>query len=237
MKTQADFPIPGKANAARVQLAHWLAERELDRRLPAGPEARVRPPPLPWGRDAAGVLREGEIRLLHPTAGMAAAARPVYVALLLLRKDRRWLLAPFGRYAVPATPGEWATGSRAGPLRVLCLWNARPASARVLIGSWRVGVLSTRQRHAALAVHRRERGGPEVEPAVARRTGPPVLHPLDPRLEYLSEETELWDGLSGWEQRAVTTGLGGEADGMLPLAAETEAEYGGGGENGGKDPG
>ena len=100
-------------------------------------------------------------------------------------------MLPFGRLAYPAVPGEWLTGREAGPCRLLCLWNAFVLSGDAASRSWVLcdwpaqHVERVREGRATLA----EDG--ELPPAMRGQAGPPLLHPLDPRWDYLDEE-RLW---------------------------------------------
>jgi len=175
----------------RRKLSAWLDAWRLDRALERGDEDpaaadapadrrgawRAREPD-----DAPPLrgLRTGEMLLLRPVTPLTAR-RPVYVAVLGASGTAGWWqVAPFGRFTTPATPDEIETGLPAQPLRVLCLWNEHAVSSRRLVTwAWRVGRIAK----AALAAMRA---------AGDERRGPRLIHPLDPRQEYLDEERALW---------------------------------------------
>jgi hypothetical protein len=92
--------------------------------------------------------------------------------------------------------------------------------------------LSEHERQSALAVWHFVHGGTALSPELETEIGPPVVHPLDPRLEYEREETVLMDGICAV---AATEAAGPAAsawicrDGAgdeLALAAERRAKYG-----------
>jgi hypothetical protein len=226
----------------RRDLARWLAEWRLDRRLRDAP----RPEPdlqdgagkAPAANALIGALQPpvvGEIRLLFPVAG-APDTGPLYGAVLARRgPDVLW--APFGRFSVPATPGEWRTGLRTPPVRVLCLWNSRWLAAAVLRLSWRAGRFDPARVAAALEVLERYRSGATSGTTGPGDVGPPVRHPLDPRHEYQLEEADrLAEHLTALEARLAVVAPGSAAcattyesqdAGNALLAAESGASYGG----------
>ncbi len=173
---------------AHARLARWLHEWDLDQQLRAAFPAPAVPPPGATAQPATDqpAPAVGDIRLLPPVPldGSAAWERPVYVALLAAPAAGRFLLAPFGRFTVPATPEEWSTGLRPPALRVLCLWAARTVPAAVAGASWQADRLSPACCRAALA-----------KPLPAARCGPPAGSPADPRWRYLAEEAALFDEL------------------------------------------
>lgn len=181
----------------REMLAAWLAEWRLEKELPPPPQEDG----VPSGEDrtkfgqsdsdktvaaAGAVLRPGDIVLLPPD-GETSSARPVYVALLDARQDGGWLCAPFSRFSTPATEGEYATGRNFDPLKVVCAWNADYLPRDVLARGWLVEHLGAPDLEvlADFALSRRA----ELPPS---RRGPPIVHPLDPRREYVEEERCLW---------------------------------------------
>jgi len=226
----------------RQTLREWLREWELDRALcgadgdsvaaeadnePVAPELRAAPveeEPAP---------EVGQIRCLSPEL-TAARTRPLYVACLAEAPPDRLLVAPYGHLAVPGLPGELATGRASTPLRVLCLWNARPVLAAVLRRSWLADALSERELEEALAVYRALRGGTPPPDDLADRTGPPLSHPDDPRHAYAREAeglmTDLEEGRTGppaaieYPRRPAFTAE------ELPKAAEPREQYGESGE-------
>jgi len=211
MKTLPRTVSSSETQRHRRQLARWLREWQIDRairRAPAehGPSAEELPdvsgagmgPPCPAFSPA-----ENDVVLLPPAS--RAASRPVYLLVLQKRAPDTFLVAPFGRFAVPAVPGEWRTGLRAKPLRVLCAWNARVVEARLLAKGWRAGVLKAEGVRRAMELHRGLRGGEPLKTLAERDLGPPLRHPLDPRHRYLEEEAALLE--EHWA--AIESGMSG----------------------------
>jgi hypothetical protein len=207
----------------RKILADWLAEWRLEKNLPPPPQEDAAP--SGDGRTLFGqsdpdktvgatktALRPGDIVLLPPE-GEVSSTRPVYVALLAAKADGGWLCAPFSRFSTPATDGEYATGRNYDPLKVVCAWNAGRLPQTVLENGWLVERLGAQDLKilADFVLNRRA----ELPPS---RRGPPVLHPLDPRREYVEEERCLWiDFLSDdvaapqeWEVREQPIGYAAE---------------------------
>lgn len=171
----------------RKLLAAWLAERELDLLLrdeEAAPGANeglryeiARMPAEPW--------HEGDIVLLRPAT--KGAWSPVYVALVKGHSDGRWLCVPFSRYATPAVPGEWQTPFASTPLRVLCFWNARRiAQSSFIPGAVKKCTLD--QWNEIRRIYEHTVRGAAADEGLVKRLGPPIVHPADPRYEYLDEE-------------------------------------------------
>jgi hypothetical protein len=138
-----------------------------------------------------------------------------------------WLIAPFGRFSEPAVPGEWRTGRRSAALRVLCLWNAHDLPEAICSQSWVVDRLSEQKRTTALAVRQFQLEGRSLRAVELRHVGPPLLHPLDPRHEYLEQE-EGWMTVLRRFVPADVVMYSPSKDSdrtSLPLAAEERVKY------------
>jgi len=183
----------------RRQLSAWLHEWNLEQRLRGvdmGAQGRAAESGLPAAPSNAyprqGDIAPGRIILLRPRPG-ATHARPVYVLLLAELENGICLVAPFGRFSVPALPGEWRTGRKAAPLRVLCLWNTRGVLRSVLEAGWPAARMSALKMRQAFAICHGIWQSDAPGPAPGRNVGPPLRHPLDPRHEYIAEELDLMD--------------------------------------------
>lgn len=218
----------------RRRLADWLAERRMDRLMRGGAdESESRPEPSPAGtlirydqRVGARQLKPGAIHILRPVAASNQVFGPVYVLLVEFVDgvSGGWRMMPFGRYAEPAVPGEWATGQTWAPLRVLCLWNDRVVDPDRLIPepAGRFGPAIMRR---VLAIRRFMHEGGVLASRDRRTLGPPLFHPADPRHAYLDEEVERLDIHVGRHPAQERTVVDSEAVAWR-LAAEGRPGYG-----------
>lgn len=177
-------------SAEQDMLQAWVAERALDGALAAG-DAPDSPAPEP-GRQTVldePALALGQIRLLTPA--LAPGPTPRYVSVCDTHMGTV-ILVPFGRYALPALPGEYATSLMSPPLRVACLWNAIEVDAqRTAQNSWFAGTLdATIAARLSRALEWFHTGDPTLHQEVGV-TGPRLIHPQDPRHEYIQEERRL----------------------------------------------
>lgn len=208
--------------SSRRSLAAWLAEWQVDEALRAEADERVKGGGIYPVKDATAAraapaaVTAGQILLLRPFSA-ALAERPRYLAALA-RQPAGWLVAPFGRFSTPAVPGELATGRDAPPLRILCLWNAALVPQHLLERSWVTDRLTKPELSAALSLYRSIRDGEPPPRQLADRMGPPLQHPLDPRRDYLEEE-------SGWMSPLRSAAGQASEDRPLRLAAERRATY------------
>ena len=237
------FSQPDPAMAERLR--RWLDDWEMDCRLrdatpPEGRSARPAPPsiapPAPRSRLATGdgaepTVAQGQIRLLRPEAALSSL-RPVYIAILAVSGEE-CLAAPHSPFDEPAVPGELLMTRQTLGLRVLCLWNARPIVRSTAEAAWWTDDLSVAELADALAVWRHVRDGVALPPGVADRVGPPLVHPLDPRHDYIEEAASEMDVIAGAGRRAVVTEGGerfaypmGRGDAPLELAAEPSPAFG-----------
>jgi hypothetical protein len=228
----------------RRRLAAWLHEWELDRALRrAGEDADA----TGDGGAAHGALAAdqwddpavsadepapatGQVRLLTPRA--AGRERLLYVAIIDARRPDAVLIAPYGRFAEPALPGELLTRRREHALRVLCMWNTRRVTTALLRDSWWIDDLDAQEQRDASAVYRATQAGTDLPPELAQRVGPPLAdHPSDPRRVYRRGEEAFMN-------RVVREAAGGDAGAAgsirypagserpLRRAAEPRAPYG-----------
>ena len=229
MKKLPEVRIIRSSAHHRQMLADWLNEWRIDRALRQD-EAEIS---LMAKRSVllyeTGAVREGQIRLFHPFTDVTAANLR-YLAVLRKGDKGGWLTAPFSRFDTPAVPGELKTGRNVHALRTLCVWNARALPLATLVRSWIVDRLTPRQVAHALAIHAFLAEGKVLSASLLRRTGPPLVHPLDPRFEYLDEERAWFSAMSTIQALDKPSDASGRAfDGTrqtLPLAAEERAEYG-----------
>jgi len=178
------------------RLSSWLLRWSLDQMMRKGdlptPPIAVGPSRLPPGLVSPydPHVAVGQIRLLSPRI-LPKADSPVYVAVLRTW-DKGWMLvAPYGPFAEPADPGELLSGRTDRALRILCLWNARSVPTSVLETSWIVDELSRKELEEAWAVFRSVSTGVALPEPLAKRVGPPILHPWDPRLTYQKRQMAL----------------------------------------------
>jgi hypothetical protein len=227
----------------RRALSRWLEEWKIDRVLTAATEpgravvevaaddtvSRCRCDQFSSGGGVVPAV--GQVRLLPPVDAGGMHERPVYVLVVECAGIGQWRVAPFSRFGNPATPGEWMTGLRALPMRVLCLWNVRVVGQDMLGAAWFCRSVSAAQVGRVLVAYRQVREGLSAGAALSGRFGPPLEHPLDPRHGYLQEERALLDVSlgergSGAEQDDVFCYEAGESE--RRKAAEGVGEYGGG---------
>jgi hypothetical protein len=220
-------PPAGDLESLRLWLAEWEADQALrpereDREPAAYPAARGSTGVAPPGDAADAAVVVGQVRLFRPFCD-ATAARPRYFAVIQSDENGGHVICPFSPFAVPAVPGEFATGRVALPLRVLCPWNAVALPDSKVLWSWVVDGLSDRELRVARAAREcdgRALASGRLEGFLA---GPPLVHPLDPRHDYLAEE-RAWVSVL----RDLARGMGGVWRGRdLPLAAEPPGEYDG----------
>ena len=177
------------------RIRSWLDEWEADRGLPEpAPAAVGLRPALRYDEPA----HPGEIWLLHPGAAHLPT-RPVYMAVLWVTPAGEAGAAPFSRFRTPACEGEWSTGRRSGPLRVLGLGWHRLVPAHAITRGWRAGKLTAAEMSAVRGWLESDPGEEAWHPALRGRCGPPLVHPEDPRWAYVREET---DWLDAWAASA-----------------------------------
>lgn len=188
-----------KHQQQQMRLARWLLDWQLEEALgddlceaaEAGEGAAPTAGTFAWPVDPLEVepaAREGEIRLLSPEIS-GADRRPLFVAVLADAGGGGLWLAPFGRFAEPALPGELQLARETPPLRVLCIWAARRIRAGTTGWSWLVDTLTEDERRAAWAVHAHVQTGVPLPEDVLERVGPPLCHPEDPRVVYRARES------------------------------------------------
>ncbi len=195
----------------RRRLAEWLAEWRLEQTLLRAESSPGDDAGVNFG-DAAAPAKTtdrqpeaGQIRLMMPDIA-TTRSRPVYVLVLMPLTSDEWLIVPFGILATPAIPGEWRTGLRALPVRVLCVWNARRLTNDRLQRSWHGRDLDSRRLAQArrltkdvfswsVKVSRRISAGVDEYSVLPNMLGPPLVHPLDPRRQYLEAESGRLDAL------------------------------------------
>lgn len=199
----------------KAMLQSWLEEWTLWQSM----REETVPEPLSWNPslDFSNEPRPapGDIRLWP-----ARDSRdPPFYGVLLAGDYGTWRVVPFSPFATPATPGEWRAREHP-PLRVLQGWNARTITRRGVESAWKADTLDAPVLWTLnLFLTACETEGPP--PGDLRlKTGPPLLHPLDPRHVYLDEESERTERALG--EFLVLP----ETQSPLKLAAEPETEWG-----------
>jgi hypothetical protein len=153
---------------------------------------------------------EGQIRLLSPDI-CPDSCLPLYVAVLRLWDDDSFLIAPYGRFSEPGTTGELLTGRDAPSLRVLSLWNVHTVSRTALLRSWFIDCLSAVEMADAWEVFRHVALGADLQTPLLERTGPPILRPDDPRIQYQNEELRRMASLARLDERLQVISDDGDA--------------------------
>ncbi len=196
------------------QLAAWLKVYELDRQLRDSSDHHANMSPA--SPESVSVA-PGQIRVLPPVRPtLPENERPVFVLILACHNDHS-VIVPFGRFDIPATPGEWATEAEHMATKVLCFWNIRHVSIETLEKSWLANTLSGQQ---VQTIDKARTAFKSHQQRATRRHGPPLVHALDPRHIYLHEEQTLLDdwiaAINAPEKQGAT---------LFYPVAETDVEY------------
>lgn len=205
---------PETIERQRKQLHRWLEEWQLDQEL-SEPRGFY---PKPWHPQidfsAEPTPAPGQIRLWP---ARDAEDDPFY-GLLLAGGYGRWRVLPFSGYSLPATSGEWQLRQEP-PLRVLQIWNLREINGQGAKSSWWAETVSTAHLFPLEAYLTAWKAGEFPETNPPEQGGPPLVHPLDPRHEYMESEFERVDRALGEFETAAEPNPG------LDLAAEPPPDF------------
>lgn len=229
------------SEAENAQLQGWLAEYYAERALR---RADVDAADMPGSASDAGewdVSRQdeedtefapGDVRLLNPTLP-GGADRLFYILIVRPEGDGHWLCMPFSPYSTPAIPGEVATGLDDPGMRVVSPWNAAALPEAVIAASWRAGRAPDSVLNSCIVAHEAGPRSWRFVPRWSEARGPRVVHPLDPRHDYMAEERRIMAGLSGYGSAGTVEGDVADVT-LYPdagseehlMAAETGRPYG-----------
>lgn len=181
----------GLAVTLLSQLCSAITPDDAERAEQAGAftvsSAGVRAPRVP--------LLRGQIRQLNPELKPVWPRSVIVLVLSVDEKGQQALVAPFSQFDQPAFDGELATGLRDESLAVLCLWNSTRVPLTALRRSWWL-MDSFDDLLADADTFHTARSKREPLPATLKeRLGPPIIHPLDPRHDYLDVEAGLLEDL------------------------------------------
>jgi hypothetical protein len=205
---------------SRKQLEIWLQEyavwKELVDALPAESVAPMHEDLWDSGAfpDEPGP-EAGQIRLWPSANG---ACGPFY-GLLVAPEYSSWGVLPFSPLSSVATHEELRVMEEA-PVQVIQGWNLRRIPEGQAKKSWFAGTLPELEIFRVDLFLTWCGSGEALPPALADYVGPPLIHPLDPRHEYLDEERERADASLGRKSLPL-----GETGFSLARAAEPEPEY------------
>lgn len=183
---------PGLVSKARAKQEDGRPDAEATRKL-------VRPFDHP--------IAVGQVRLLSSEL-TPDTDRPVFVAVFGDWDEGEVLMAPFSPFSVPATTGEWLTARTSPVLRVLQIWNTRTVPITALEKSWLVDDFADVECKTAWQIFEHEALGKALASELEQQVGPPLVHPDDPRRQYLDEEFARLDVL---QSLAEALGAPGEA--------------------------
>jgi hypothetical protein len=140
------------------------------------------------------ILR-GQIRQLNPDLNPAWTRTVIVLVLSLDETTQQALVVPFGQFAQPAFDGELATHLDDESLAVLCIWNATLVPLACVRRSWWLEDAFDDLLRNADALHAARSQRQPVPEALQDHIGPPIVHPLDPRHDYLDLEAGLLNDL------------------------------------------
>lgn len=141
------------------------------------------------------ILR-GQIRQLNPEL-KPSWTRTVIVLLLSVEDSAgRVLAVPFGEFSEPAFDSELSTGLTENGMAVLCVWNAAWVPLGAMKHSWwLMDAFDDLLRDVEL-MHKLHGKREALTVSLLDRAGLPILHPLDPRHDYLDLEAGLLEDLN-----------------------------------------
>ena len=189
------------AGSDRQLLAQWLAqyeaENDLNRFFESAPDIfadeegsedlqRLSSAAVPNWTSVA----PGQIRMLK--ASLTSDPEIITPVLILSQwEGANWLIAPFSRFTVPATPGELSTNEDFTAYSVLEVWNATVVPD-LLVNSDSVFLRTVPEelRKEACQLYFHLLAEDVLPDSTAEKTGPQILSEIDPRIQYLLNEQE-----------------------------------------------
>ena len=189
------------AGSDRQLLAQWLAqyeaENDLNRFFESAPDIfadeegsedlqRLSSAAVPNWTSVA----PGQIRMLK--ASLTSDPEIITSVLVLSQwEGANWLIAPFSRFTVPATPGELSTNADFAAYSVLEVWNATVVPD-LLVNSDSVFLRTVPEelRKEACQLYFHLLAEDVLPDSTAEKTGPQILSEIDPRIQYLLNEQE-----------------------------------------------
>lgn len=140
-------------------------------------------------------LLRGQIRQLNPGLKSTWTRTVIVLVINVDETGQQALVAPFSQFDQPAFDGELATGLNDESLAVLCLWNSTRVPLAALRRSWWLMDSFDDLLTDAEAFHTARNKREPLPPALKDKLGPPIIHPLDPRHDYLDVEAGLLEDL------------------------------------------
>lgn len=134
-------------------------------------------------------IEVGQIRLMAPVENETM----LFIVVVSIEENKKVSFIPFSPLSEPATPDELLNGRDQAVVSVYCLWNLKKVPATVICNSWIVDMLNSDElEHLLYAINIYESIGCLPDDLLTD-TGPPLIHPEDPRREYINIERHRID--------------------------------------------
>lgn len=196
----------------RELLSEWYSEYEFDSASRAFIEAdndqtgEIPTLDIPRLKDMIKpfdqIIEAGQIRILSGRYVSDSGQLPL-VAVIAKWSGDSWLIIPFSRFSVPATPGEMETGRSFAFQKVLQVWNTRTVHALFLKKSWVFDSLEKPVCEQAKDLFLNLTAGDALPETFTARRGCSITHRMDLRRIYMEDEIDQFRPLSqlihNWE--------------------------------------
>lgn len=144
-------------------------------------------------------LQAGQIRLL------SQLERITYVVLLRRWEKDSFVVMTFSHYDFPANDEEFKPEFDGGMyLNTLQVWNTRTLQDETLKKSWLIGELPASDCSDAWAFWEHLLTGRTLKPELLAKSGVPILEAEDPRIQYIREESAIFEELDDLELKEET---------------------------------